>query len=334
MPKPAKEKKHPVDLNIFPGNWTIKNEQMFKAFDLSLSQSWNPASFPWDQLEPSNFDQKERIAQAYWMSKLALFEKSGIGAFGFGTVRAAELNLEDPTKKMLASITFDECRHDEVCRRACSKLCPNWPYGYKPQSDFEQKALRNIQSLYDEGRRYWKGFAGAWEYLPPEILFAGFFFAEIGAETIFNAMRQTSKLDVYRQSFQNITRDETRHLVATMALLRAMAQQFTEEQKMTITRQMKQGFIFLSPLLYRHKSEFWRLPSDFDKVDAELEEIARDSGLGVLTMDEKVNYWRQAIEKKRGEIEEMGVQVPAIPEIGVGGVEVQVKKNETIATSF
>src|SRR6266487_1496691 len=74
--------------------------------------------------------------------------------------------------------------------------------------------------------------------------------------------------------------DETRHLVATMALLRAMSQEFTEEQKLTVTRQMKQGFIFLSPLLYEHKSEFWRLPSDFDKVDHELEQIARDSGLG------------------------------------------------------
>src|SRR5438876_8487796 len=97
-----------------------------------------------------------------------------------------------------------------------------------------------------------------------------------------NSMRQTSKLQVYRQSFQNITRDETRHLVATMALLRAMSEEFTEEQKLTVTRQMKQGFIFLSPLLYEHKSEFWRLPSDFDKVDHELEQIARDSGLGCL----------------------------------------------------
>ncbi|HYY92147.1 MAG TPA: hypothetical protein VE955_09175, partial [Candidatus Dormibacteraeota bacterium] len=184
MPKAGKQKT--PELNIFPGNWTIKNEQMFKAFDLSFAQHWNPASFPWDQLDPKNFDIKERVAQAYWMSKLALFEKSGIGAFGFGAVRAAELNLEDPTKKMLASITYDECRHDEVCRRACSKLCPNWPYGYKPQSDFEQKALKNIQALYAEGRRYWKGFKGAWEYLTPELLFAGFFFAEIGAETIFN----------------------------------------------------------------------------------------------------------------------------------------------------
>ncbi len=297
MPKAQKDKSK-TDLNIFPGNWTIKNEMMFRAFDLSFAQNWNPSTLPWDELEGKNFDPKERIAQAYWMSKLALFEKSGIGAFGFGIVRAAELNLEDPTKKMLASITYDECRHDEVCRRACDKLCP------------------------------------AWEYLSPELLFAGFFFAEIGAETIFNSMRQTSKLEVYRQSFQNITRDETRHLVATMALLRAMSQEFTEEQKLTVTRQMKQGFIFLSPLLYEHKSEFWRLPSDFDKVDHELEQIARDSGLGCLTMEEKVKYWRQAIEKKRGEIEEMGIKVPAIPEIEVEGVDVQIRKNEAIATSF
>ncbi len=282
MPKAQKDKSK-TDLNIFPGNWTIKNEMMFRAFDLSFAQNWNPSTLPWDELEGKNFDPKERIAQAYWMSKLALFEKSGIGAFGFGIVRAAELNLEDPTKKMLASITYDECRHDEVCRRACDKLCP---------------------------------------------------FAEIGAETIFNSMRQTSKLEVYRQSFQNITRDETRHLVATMALLRAMSQEFTEEQKFTVTRQMKQGFIFLSPLLYEHKSEFWRLPSDFDKVDHELEQIARDSGLGCLTMEEKVKYWRQAIEKKRGEIEEMGIKVPAIPEIEVEGVDVQIRKNEAIATSF
>src|SRR2546428_9434308 len=272
--------------NIFPGNWTIRNDQMFRAFDLSFSQNWNPSNFPWDQLDPKNFDQRERIAQAYWMAKLAFFEKSGIGAFGFGMVRAAELNLEDPTKKMLASITYDECRHDEVCRRACAKLCPNFPYGYKPQSDFEKSALRNIDALYEEGKRYWNGFVKAWETLSPEMIFAGFFFAEIGAEPICNSMRQTSKLEIYRQAFQNITRDETRHLVATMSLLRAMAEQFDEEQKLRITRQMKQGFIFLSPLLYRPKTDFWRLPSNFETVDQEMERVARDAGHGALTLDE------------------------------------------------
>ena len=334
MPSPDKSKGPSTSLNIFPGNWTIKTQQMLKAFELSFSQNWNPTQFPWDELDAKNFDPKPRIAQAYWMAKLALFEKSGIGAFGFGAVRAAELNYEDPTKKMLASITYDECRHDEVCRRACEKLCPNFPYGYKPQSDFEKDAIKGIASLYEEGKRYWSGFVKAWDTLPPEMIFAGFFFAEIGAETIFNAMRQTSKLEIYRQAFQNITRDETRHLVATMALLRAMAENFDIEQKLRITRQMKQGFIFLSPLLYRPKPDFWRLPSDFDRIDQEMENIARDAGLGVLTLEEKVKFWREAIEKKRGEVEEMGIEIPAIPEIGVEGVDVQVKKNETIATTF
>ena len=334
MPAQDKSMGPSKSLNIFPGNWTIKTQQMLKAFELSFAQNWNPAQLAWDELDGNNFDPKPRIAQAYLMSKLALFEKSGIGAFGFGAVRAAELNMEDPTKKMLASITYDECRHDEVCRRACDKLCPNWPYGYKAQSDWEKAALRNIEALYGEGKRYWNGFVKAWDVLSPEMIFAGFFFAEIGAETIFNSMRQTSKLDIYRQAFQNITRDETRHLIATMALLRAMAEQFTEEQKLRITRQMKQGFIFLSPLLYRPKADFWRLPPDFEKVDQEMEEIARDAGLGVLTLEEKVKFWREAIEKKRREIEEMGIQIPAIPEIGVEGIDVQVKKSETIATTF
>ncbi len=334
MPAQEKSLGPSKSLNIFPGNWTVKTQQMLKAYELSFAQNWNPAQFSWDELDPKNFDPKPRVAQAYWMSKLALFEKSGIGAFGFGAVRAAELNMEDPTKKMLASITYDECRHDEVCRRACDKLCPNWPYGYKPQSDWEKSALRNIEALYDEGKRYWNGFVKAWDVLSPEMIFAGFFFAEIGAESIFNSMRQTSKLEIYRQAFQNITRDETRHLVATMALLRAMAEQFTEEQKLRITRQMKQGFIFLSPLLYRPKADFWKLPAEFEKVDREMEEIARDVGLGCLSLEEKVKFWREAIEKRRREIEEMGIQIPALPEIGVEGVDVQVKKTETIATSF
>ena len=77
MPK-AKKDKSKADLNIFPGNWTIKNEMMFRAFDLSFAQNWNPSTLPWDELDGKNFDPKERIAQAYWMSKLALFEKSGI----------------------------------------------------------------------------------------------------------------------------------------------------------------------------------------------------------------------------------------------------------------
>src|SRR2546430_15978721 len=60
---------------------------------------------------------------------------------------------------------------------------------------------------------------------------------ETGPKTISNTTPQTNKLKLYQQSSQNKTRDEPRHLVATMALLRAMSQEFTEEQKLTVTRQ-------------------------------------------------------------------------------------------------
>jgi len=57
-------------------------------------------------------DLKERVAQAYWMAKLALFEKSGIGVFGTAMLQAAMHDMEDPMKKFLAAVTFDECRHE------------------------------------------------------------------------------------------------------------------------------------------------------------------------------------------------------------------------------
>ena len=67
-------------------------------------QDWNPVTLAWDTLDPTGLDLKERIAQAYWMAKLALFEKSGIGAFGTAMLKAAVHDMEDPTKKVLAAV--------------------------------------------------------------------------------------------------------------------------------------------------------------------------------------------------------------------------------------
>lgn len=318
--------------NLFPGNWTVRTNQILKTFEQSFAQSWNPATLGWEDLDGESMDLKPRLAQAYWMSKLALFEKSGIGAFGLATLKAAIHNLEDPVKKFLASVTFDECRHDEVCRRACNRLCPNFPYNYDAKTDFEKKALRNILAMYDDGKRYWRGFLMAWEKYPLELIFSSFFFAEIGAQLIFHEVGEYSKLDVYRNAFKHITVDESRHLSGTMSMLENISKQMSRQEKVLISRQMKHGFIFLSPLLYRPIHDFWRLPKDFEEVDQEMETIARDSGLGVPTLEEKTEGWIKSIERKREQIEKLGIPMPAIPEIGLEGTEVKVDKNEPIAT--
>lgn len=326
--------KNPAQPNIFPGNWTVKTQQLLRTYEQAFVQDWNPVTLPWDSLDPTALDLEERVAQAYWMAKLALFEKSGIGAFGTAMLKAAMSDMEDPTKKFLAAVTFDECRHDEVCRRACNKLCPNFPYKYNATTDFERRALKNISALYDNGRRYWNGFMKAWDKYPLELIFSSFFFAEIGAQLIFNTVSDLSQINLYKEAFQNVTIDESRHLAGTLSLLENLAKDFEAKQKLMITRQMKHGFIFLSPLLYRPLSTFWHLPKDFDEVDGEMENVARDSGLGVPTMDEKSNGWLKAIQRRREQIEKLGIRLPAIPEISLEGEEVDVRADEPVATPF
>lgn len=324
----------PPQPNIFPGNWTVKTQQLLRTYEQAFVQDWNPVALPWDSLDPTGLDLKERVAQAYWMAKLALFEKSGIGAFGTAMLKAAMSEMEDPTKKFLASVTFDECRHDEVCRRACNKLCPNFPYKYNAITDFERRALKNITALYDNGRRYWNGFMKAWDKYPLELIFSSFFFAEIGAQLIFKTVSEFSQINLYKEAFQNVTVDESRHLAGTLSLLDNLSENFEADQKLMITRQMKHGFIFLSPLLYRPLSIFWHLPKDFDETDREMEAIARDSGLGVPTIDEKSNGWLKAIQRRREQIEKLGILLPAIPEISLEGKEVDVRADEPVATPF
>lgn len=316
--------------NIFPGNWDIITQELLKAYELWFPQNWSPVDLPWDECDSRNFTREEGLAQAYWMAKLALFEKSGIGAFGLAALQAGRFNLEDPMKKFLAAVTFDECRHDEICRRACSRACPNFPYRFKPQTTLEEKALRNIMALYDNGKRYWAAFEKAWDKYPIELIFSSFFFAEIGAQLIFKEVGERSKNKVYSLAFKNITRDESRHLIGTLAMMEKISNNMSDEQKLMITRQMKHGFIYLSPLLFKPVSEFWKLPHDFIEYDQRLEEIAQKAGLGIPSIDERKEAWLKAIEKHRSKLEGLGIKVPQIEEIGLSGSIVNVKRDDEI----
>ncbi len=321
------------EANVFPGNWDVDSETLLKTYELWFPQNWSPVDLPWSECDASNFSRDEAVGQAYWLSKLALFEKSGIGAFGAAAVQAATHNFEDPTKKFLSAVAFDECRHDEVCRRACARVCPNFPYRFKPQSDLEAAAHRNILALYENGRRYWGAFQQAWDKYPLELIFSSFFFAEIGAQLIFKMVGERSTNKVYSTAFTHITRDESRHLTGTLAMLERLAEKMDKEQKVMISRQLKHGFIYLSPLLFKPMEDFWQLPQDFFEYDQKLEYLAMKSGLGVPKVEERKDAWMKAITRHRSKIEGLEIPVPEIKEIGVAGFEVNVKKgDEIIAT--
>ena len=316
--------------NLFPGNWDIDTETILRTYELWFPQNWSPVELPWDEVDEKNFSREECVAQAYWMSKLSLFEKSGIGAFGLAAVQAARHNLEDPTKKFLSAVAFDECRHDEICRRACNRVCPTFPYKFKPGSTLEEKALRNVMTLYENGKRYWSAFEEAWEKYPLELIFSSFFFAEIGAQLIFKEVGERSGNVVYVRAFKNITKDESRHLTGTLAMMEKTSSKMDKNQKGMMTRQMKHGFIYLSPLLFQPVSDFWKLPNDFSVYDRKLEEIAFKAGLGVPTVEERKEAWMKAIDRHRSRVEELDIKLPEIKEIGLSGEAVSVKRGEEI----
>jgi hypothetical protein len=317
--------------NVFPGNWDVDSPELLKAFELSSKQNWDTSALPWDDLDSNSFDSDDAVAQAYWMAKLALFERSGISAFGLAGVQAARFNFQDPAKKFFSAVSYDECKHDEFCRRSCARLCPGFPYRYKPKNELQEKALRNISCLYDNATRYWSAFERAWDKIPIGVLFSGFFFSEIAAQLTFRRVSLSSNNKFYRGAFVNIMRDETRHVSGAMTLMEQLAAKMSAEEKMMITRQMKHSFIYLSPLLYNAMSEFWRLPKDFVTWDTKLEEIAFKAGLGVPTLEEKKRDWYNAVSKEEGRLKELGIKVPAIREVGIDGVEITVKKSEEIA---
>jgi hypothetical protein len=74
----------------------------------------------------------------------------------------------------------------------------------------------------------------------------------------------------------------------------------------------------------------WELPETFRPAHRMLEETARNAGLGILTLDERRENWRDAVLKLKGVLDPHGIEFPAIPEIGVDGKTVAFDPGDII----
>jgi len=330
----AEEEPPQIELpNVYPVEWRTESQRLADLYETAKNQSWNPSQIRWDLLNPKDYDDKQRIAMAYWWALLANFENSGAPVFAQAMIHTFETHHEDPVKKLLASIVLDECRHDECCMRACNRLCAGFPWNYKPRSDFENRALKNIQWVYYNGSRYWKGYQSAFNKYSFPIIFTPFMMGEKCAATLFNEMSKQSNHPAFGEALRNIARDESRHLAFTWINLENVAPLLTEEEKKSVTKQIRAGFVFLSMILYEPPKDFWRLPPDFLETHYAMEEIARNAGLGILTMEEKRRVWKRAILEVKKRLEGYNIEFPDLPEIGISGKEVTLDPN-VLVTSF
>jgi len=183
-------------------------------------------------------------------------------------------------------------------------------------------ARNNIEWLYYNGSRYWKGFNTAVDKYSLPILFTSFLFGEVASSTLFHGMYEKTTIPVFKEAFKRIGQDEGRHLGICLAVLEKLLPVLTPADKEMITLQLRAGFVFLSGILYEPPEQFWDLPRTFLPAQRSIEDVARSAGLGVLTLEERRENWKTAVLRMKANLDPYGIEFPALPEVGISGKEV------------
>lgn len=318
------------DLNIFPLSWRTETPKLNELYESSRDPGWNPSRLPWHTLKVEDFTLDQRYALAYWWGLLSTFDGSGPVVFARTMIHTFETHEEDPVRKCFFSITRDEMHHEEVCGRAIQTLTPGGPLGYTPETMLGKLAQNNVQWLYHNGARYWDGFKNAVHKYPLPILFTSFLMGEVASATLFNGMYKATTIPVFKEAFRCIGQDEARHMGICIAVLERILPALTDEQRTMITKQIRAGFVFLSAVLYEPPPDFWELPPTFHDANRRLEEVARSAGLGILTLEQRRENWRNAVLKMKGLLEPYGIVFPALPEVGIDGETVSFDPEDII----
>lgn len=324
--------------NIYPADWDFENDLEWKLYSRAKREQWDEEALNWKRLDEiaGGLDRKERLAMAYWWSLLSTFDNAN-PVFAYAVVKAHELKEKTAVRCLLNTITFDENRHNMICGMCINKLCPGFPLRFKPLDELEKKAQANILWTWYNGARYWKAYVASYEKYTTDVLFTSFMMGEAAATTVFTQMSRNSKIETFKQAFQNIARDETRHYAFTHLVMADGASRMNEERKRMVTKQIKAGFIFLSLITYKlpeKSNTFWKLPRYFVEVNDRMESIAAEAGLGIPTIQEREEAWRSSVLKVGAALKRYGIKLPEIPELGISGEDVPDIDGDEIVPVF
>lgn len=307
------------EMNIFPLEWRVETPKLQALYDSSRDPGWSPNKLAWDTLDVDAFTMDQRYAMAYWFTLLSVFDGSGPAVFSRAFIHTWETHEEDPIRKCFFSIVRDEVNHEEICQRAIQALTPNGPLDYEPTTPLGHLARNNIKWFYHNGCRYWSGFKSGIEKFQLPILFSSFLFGEVASATLFHGMYERTKIPVFKECFKRVGQDEARHMGICLTVLETILPNLNDEQRETITKQIRAGFVFLSGILHVPPTDFWELGPTFRPAHRMLEDAARDAGLGILSEEERAENWRGAVLKLKGLVEPHGIEFPGLPEVGIDG---------------
>lgn len=321
--------------NVYPLSWESKTKKMEEIYSASQREWWDPEKLPWDTLDVESYSWEERESIAYWWTILSVFDASAPPVFAAAMIKTYEQHEEDAVRRCFFSVTRDEQNHEHLCGLAITKfLGHSDPLTYEPKTELGKKLQKNAKWLYYNGGRYWDGYKNAVPKYSLAVLFSSFLMGEIAAATIFHQMAAGCTEPVFKEGFASIGRDEGRHMAICMSLMERDYPKLEMEDRKTITKQIRAGYLFLSAVLFEPPTDFWDIPDDFIENQRLGEEVARNAGFHIPTYDAKKENWKNAMLNLKGVLDKYDIPFPAIPEVGISGEEITDIDMEDIIPVF
>ncbi len=321
--------------NPMPLDWNERVPRMRELYSKALTQSYNiETELKWEALDPGDFTPEERISLAYWMSCDGTFENSGVPTFAYAMIQAFERHEGDDVAKMLHTISRDEMHHDEICRRTAQTLVPGFPFDFEPKTELEEMAVANMRWVSYINSKYWSSFKSAFDRNRFPTLTTNFILGEAAASLIFMRSAERSEHPFFADTFRKIARDESRHFAFCNYMAQEYFATFDDEEREKMTKRLRAAFIYISIVLEIPRQPFWDVPDGFIDSHLELERLAVQGGLGLPPLEERQDIWKKAALRVKGLTDRAGIAFPALPEVGIEGVETALTEEDLVIVSF
>ena len=92
---------------------------------------------------------------------------------------------------------------------------------------------------------------------------------------------------------------------------------------------------YFSVFMDEPNPQFWgHLPAGWVETHHQLEALARRAGLAVPEPEQRTELWRGAFLRVKSIVDEVGLDFPAIPALGIDGDELAVSPDDVVVAAL
>jgi hypothetical protein len=321
---------------VMPLTWDRGPDRLWGTYERAERDHYSLAEeINWSLLNPDDHSPEERLGLAYWFAMHGSFESAGVLTFARALIAAFEAREHDAVRRMLVTVTRDENHHDEMAMRVCRVMAPGFPDSLKPSTELEWAAMRNMAWVQSRINHYWRGYLTAHGRYRFGTIVSAFAAGEAAGTFMFGQLGQDSTHPVLRDLMRLVARDESRHFSLAAHLMRRYLPIISEDEQTAVLKNLVGSYAYFSVFMDEPNELFWgHLPDGWLDWHRRLEDHARGTGLAVPDSESRRALWRAAFLRVKSIVDEVGLEFPAIPELGIDGQTLSITPEDVLVAAL